>query len=47
MTLALEGGPSLIYQHLEGEPANGYWAARLAERFESKLDRYHKSLAIT
>ena len=37
MTLAVEGGPSLIYQHLKGEPANGYWAARLAERFEYKL----------
>jgi putative salt-induced outer membrane protein YdiY len=37
MTLAAEAGPSLIYEHLKGESAHGYWAARLAERFEYKL----------
>jgi putative salt-induced outer membrane protein YdiY len=37
MTLAVEGGPSLIYEHLKGQPSHGYWAARLAERFEYKL----------
>ena len=37
MTLAVEGGPSLIYEHLKGEASHGYWAARLAERFEYKL----------
>jgi putative salt-induced outer membrane protein YdiY len=37
MTLAGEAGPTLIYEHLEGESANGYWAARLAERGEYKL----------
>ena len=28
MTLAAEAGPSLIDEHLEGESAHGYWAAR-------------------
>jgi len=37
MTLAVEGGPSLIMEHLKGEPSHAYWAARLAERFEYKL----------
>jgi len=37
MTLALEAGPSLIYEHLKGEPSHGYWAARFAERFDYKL----------
>jgi putative salt-induced outer membrane protein YdiY len=37
MTLAVEGGPALIYEHLEGQHAHGYWAARFAERFEYKL----------
>ena len=37
MTLAAEAGPSLIEEHLKGETAHGYWAARLAERFEYKL----------
>jgi len=37
MTLATEGGPSLIYEHLKGQLSHGYWAARLAERFEYKL----------
>ena len=37
MTLAVEGGPSLIYEHLEGQDSHGYWAARFAERFEYKL----------
>ena len=37
MTLAAEAGPSLIYEHLEGQHSHGYWAARLAERFEYKL----------
>ena len=37
MTLAAEGGPTLIEEHLLGETAHGYWAARLAERYEYKL----------
>jgi putative salt-induced outer membrane protein YdiY len=37
MTLAVEGGPSLIAEHLKGDPSHAYWAARLAERFEYKL----------
>jgi putative salt-induced outer membrane protein YdiY len=37
MTLAAEAGPSLIMEHLKGQPSHGYWAARLAERFEYKL----------
>jgi putative salt-induced outer membrane protein YdiY len=37
MTLAGEAGPSLILEHLKGQEARGYWAARLAERFEYKL----------
>jgi putative salt-induced outer membrane protein YdiY len=37
MTLAVEGGPSLILEHLSGHPSRAYWAARLAERFEYKL----------
>ena len=37
MTLAAEAGPSLIYEHLKGAQSHGYWAARLAERFEYKL----------
>jgi putative salt-induced outer membrane protein YdiY len=36
-TLAVEAGPSLIYEHLAGVPAHGYWAARFGERFEHKL----------
>jgi putative salt-induced outer membrane protein YdiY len=37
MTLAVEGGPSLVVEHLEGERSDSYWAARAAERFEYKL----------
>lgn len=37
MMLAVEGGPSLIAEHLKGQPSHAYWAARLAERFEYKL----------
>ena len=37
MTLAAEGGPSLIMEHLSGQPAHAYWAARFAERFDYKL----------
>ena len=37
MTLAVEAGPTLIYEHLEGQDSHGYWAARFAERFEYKL----------
>jgi putative salt-induced outer membrane protein YdiY len=37
MTLAGEAGPSLIYEHLKGQDAHGYWAARLAERWDYKL----------
>jgi putative salt-induced outer membrane protein YdiY len=36
-TLAGEAGPSLIEEHLKGQDPQGYWAARLAERFEYKL----------
>jgi putative salt-induced outer membrane protein YdiY len=37
MTLAAEGGPSLILEHLEGQKSDSYWAARFAERFAYKL----------
>lgn len=37
MTLAAEAGPSLIMEHLSGQSADSYWAARLAERFNYKL----------
>ncbi len=37
MTLAVEGGPSLIMEHLKGQESSAYWAARLAQRFEYKL----------
>jgi putative salt-induced outer membrane protein YdiY len=37
MNLAVETGPSLILEHLKGETADAYWAARLAERFDYKL----------
>jgi putative salt-induced outer membrane protein YdiY len=37
MTLALEGGPSFIMEHLQGQEVDSYWAARLAERFNYKL----------
>ena len=37
MTLAGEAGPALIMEHLEGQTAHAYWAARLAERFDYKL----------
>ena len=37
MTLAAEAGPTLIEEHLKGEEAHGYWAARLAERFNYQL----------
>ncbi len=37
MVLAVEGGPSLIMEHLKNEDSRAYWAARLAERFEYKL----------
>jgi putative salt-induced outer membrane protein YdiY len=37
MTLAAEAGPSLILEHLKGQPADSHWAARAAERFEYKL----------
>jgi putative salt-induced outer membrane protein YdiY len=37
MTLAVEGGPSLILEHLAGQESDAYWAARLADRFEYKL----------
>jgi putative salt-induced outer membrane protein len=37
MTLAAEGGPSLILEHLNGQPSTAYWSARLAEHFEYKL----------
>ena len=37
MSLAAEGGPSLIMEHLEGQDADSYWAARLAECFDYKI----------
>jgi putative salt-induced outer membrane protein YdiY len=37
MTLAAEAGPSLIVEHLQGQKADSYLAARFAERFEYKL----------
>ena len=37
MTLAVEAGPSLVLENLEGQPARAYWAARFGERFEYKL----------
>jgi putative salt-induced outer membrane protein YdiY len=37
MTLAGEAGPTLIYEHLDGQDPHGYWAARLAERWDYKL----------
>ncbi len=37
MTLGVEGGPSLIMEHLKGQPCENYWAARLAERFDCQL----------
>jgi len=37
MTLAVEGGPSLIMENLKDQPSHAYWAARAGERFEYKL----------
>jgi putative salt-induced outer membrane protein YdiY len=37
MSLAAEAGPTLIEEHLLGQTAHGYWAARLAERYQYKL----------
>ena len=37
MSLAVEGGPSLILEHLQGQQSDAYWAARAAERFSYKL----------
>jgi putative salt-induced outer membrane protein YdiY len=37
MSLAAEGGPSLVFEHLKGEEATAYWAARFGEKFEYKL----------
>jgi putative salt-induced outer membrane protein YdiY len=37
MTLAAEAGPSLIMEHLDGQDADTYWAARFAERFTYKI----------
>ena len=37
MTLAAEAGPSYIMEHLEGQQADSYLAARFAERFTYKL----------
>jgi putative salt-induced outer membrane protein YdiY len=42
MSLAVEGGPSLIMEHLKGQPCANYWAARLAERFEYQLTKSTK-----
>jgi len=37
MTLAVEAGPSAVFEHLQGESARSYIAVRFAERFEYKL----------
>jgi putative salt-induced outer membrane protein YdiY len=37
MTLAVEAGPSVVFENLASEPSRSYWAARLGERFEYKL----------
>jgi putative salt-induced outer membrane protein YdiY len=37
MTLAVEGGPSLIMEQLQGQSSDTYCAVRLAERFNYKL----------
>ena len=37
MTLAAEAGPSAVFEHLQGESARSYIAARFAENFEYKL----------
>jgi putative salt-induced outer membrane protein YdiY len=37
MTLAVEAGPAVVFEHLKGEEARSYWAARFGERFEYKL----------
>lgn len=36
-SLAVEAGPSLVFEDLEGESSDTYIAARFAERFEHKL----------
>ncbi len=36
-TLALEAGPSLVFEKLEGQSSDTYVAARFGERFEHKL----------
>ena len=47
MTLAVEGGPSLIDGASERPDRDAYWAARLAEQFDYKLTADHKSLGVT
>jgi putative salt-induced outer membrane protein YdiY len=37
MILAVEAGPSAVFEQLQGEAANDYWAIRFGERFEYKL----------
>ncbi len=37
MSLAVEAGPSVVFEHLSGQEARSYWAARFGERFEYKL----------
>ena len=37
MTLSAEAGPSAVFEHLQGESARSYLAARFAENFEYKL----------
>jgi putative salt-induced outer membrane protein YdiY len=37
MTLAVEGGPSLVFENLKDQESRAYWGARFAERFEYKL----------
>jgi putative salt-induced outer membrane protein YdiY len=37
MTLSVEAGPSAVFEHLQGESATSYMAARFAETFEYKL----------
>jgi len=37
MTLALEAGPSAVFEHLQGQTATTYAAARFAQTFEYKI----------
>jgi len=41
-TLAVEAGPSFVFESLEGEDADSYVALRIGERFEHKLSKTTK-----